>query len=322
MGTGLTILVSSVCSFLLTYFILPKYIYWMKLKQYGQVTREEGPLWHEVKSGTPTMGGVVFLASIVVSSIIGALLSHLWTMMLFISVFAFVFYGMIGFLDDGIKIFKKQNEGLTSKQKFFLQLLGAVLFVSFFMLSGQETWLYLPIIGEVQNKFLYIAFALFWLTGFSNAVNLTDGLDGLATSTSILAYGTYAYIAFLYGYHDILLFCLCVVASLFAFLMYNKKPAKIFMGDVGSLALGAGLAVVSLLVYEEWSLLLIGIIFVMETASVMLQVASFKLTGKRIFKMSPIHHHFELSGWSENKIVIAFSCVGLIGAFISIIMFI
>ena len=174
--------------------------------------------------------------------------------------------------------------------------------------------------GEVHSLVLFAIFTIIWITGFSNAVNLTDGLDGLATSTSIIAYGTYAFLALQSQQAEIALFCFSVVGGLIGFLLFNWKPAKIFMGDVGSLALGAGLAIISLMLHHEWSLLGIGIVFVLETASVIIQVTSFKLTGKRVFKMSPIHHHFEMCGWKEVKIVLVFSLVGLIGTVITLVL--
>lgn len=180
--------------------------------------------------------------------------------------------------------------------------------------------LYIPFAGIVNSAILFIIFIIFWLVGFSNAVNLSDGLDGLATGLSIVAYGTYAYIAFKQKNLSILIFCMSVIGGLIAFLIYNHKPAKIFMGDAGSLALGGGLAVVSIFLNRPWSLLLVGIVFVCETASVILQVISFQTTGKRIFKMTPIHHHFEMLGWSEWKVDIVFWIVGLIGSIIYLVI--
>ena len=175
--------------------------------------------------------------------------------------------------------------------------------------------------AQITNPIILIIFASVWINGFSNAVNLTDGLDGLATGLNIIAYGAYFAIAINQGAQAIALACFVVVGALLGFLIYNKKPAKIFMGDVGSLALGAGLAVISILLNNPWSLLIIGFVFVVETASVILQVWSFKTRGKRIFKMSPIHHHFEMSGWSESKVVYVFWLVGMIAAFIYISIF-
>lgn len=309
-------------SFALTVSIMPIFIGYFKMRRYGQTTREEGPLWHEVKSGTPTMGGLVFVVSAALITIGIAAWKEVLNYTTLTLLFTLLFFALIGFLDDFIIIFKKQNEGLKSKQKFIAQLVGSAIFVLLFLLSGVEPFITLPIIGAVDNWVVFALFAIIWITGFSNAVNLTDGLDGLVAGTASIAYGAYAYIAYIQGQTEVLLFCLTIIGGLIGFFIYNKKPAKIFMGDVGSLALGASLAVVALMLRLEWSLLIIGLVFVIETASVILQVASFKLRGKRIFKMSPIHHHFEMSGWSEWRVVITFWLVGLVAAIIGLMLFV
>lgn len=313
-------LIPFILSFILTISILPFFIKFFRIRQFGQTTREEGPLWHEAKSGTPTMGGAVFILTAVIALVVAAFtqgLLNLTTMML---LFILFFFAVIGFLDDFIIIYKKQNEGLTSKQKFVAQLVGSAIFVLLYFLADAEPWITLPFIGPVANWLLFAIFTIIWITGFSNAVNLTDGLDGLVAGTASIAYGAYAIIAYKQDQPEILLFCLVIIGALVGFFLFNKKPAQIFMGDVGSLALGAGLAVVSLALRQEWSLLIIGLIFVIETASVILQVTSFKLRGKRIFKMSPIHHHFEMSGWSEWRVVITFWLVGLVAAVIGLLL--
>ena len=221
-------------------------------------------------------------------------------------------------MDDFIKIFRKRNLGLTSKQKLIGQLVGGLLFFVVYQLNDLSTDLMIPFIGSVHFGWFYGIFVLFWLVGFSNAVNLTDGLDGLVAGTAGIAYIAYAFIAWQQQQTDVLIFCLTIIGGLVGFFFFNKKPAKIFMGDVGSLALGGGLAAVSILLKQEWSLLLIGLIFVIETASVMIQVTSFKLTGKRVFKMSPIHHHFEMSGWSEWRVVLTFWFISLATAALSL----
>lgn len=302
-----------VISFAITIILMPFFIKYFIRKKIGQTTREEGPLWHEVKTGTPTMGGSVFVASIIITCLIlggvaGLLDGYLWMLIL-----AFLLFGGIGFIDDFISIFKKQNEGLTAKQKFLAQVIFSILLVCVGRFLQAD--LTFNLFGHQVNSIIWIIlFAFFWITGFSNAVNLTDGLDGLSTGLSIISYLTYAFIANRSGKDSLVFACLVVVGALGAFLIFNKKPAKIFMGDVGSLALGAGLAVLSLALNRPWSLLWIGIIFVIETASVILQVLSFKTTGKRIFKMSPIHHHFEMIGWSEGQVVLRFWLCGLVAA--------
>ncbi|MGY3778851.1 phospho-N-acetylmuramoyl-pentapeptide-transferase [Isobaculum melis] len=314
-------IVPIVGSFSLTIMFMPLFIGYFQLKKLGQQTREEGPSWHEKKSGTPTMGGTVFL----IAAVITTLAVNLWytgivSMSAILLVFILALYGLLGFLDDFIKIFKKRNMGLTSKQKFVGQLIGGFVFFLVYQNEGFSTALDFPLIGSIDIGWFYGLFVIFWLVGFSNAVNLTDGLDGLVAGTATIAFSAYAYIAYLQNQTDILIFCLTIVGGLVGFFFFNKKPAKIFMGDVGSLALGGALAAVSILLHQEWSILLIGIIFVIETASVMIQVASFKLTGKRVFKMSPIHHHFEMSGWSEWRVVLTFWLIGLIGAALTILL--
>lgn len=304
-------------SFAITVSIMPFFIGYFNYKKIGQTTREEGPSWHEVKTGTPTMGGTVFVFAIIVTAIISAWLMGLLNSNIWMLVLTFLLFGGIGFVDDFISIFKKQNEGLTAKQKFLLQLL----FSGIIMLIGvwSNVRLTIPLLFiEINVPLVLIVFSFLWITGFSNAVNLTDGLDGLATGLNIIAYGAYFAMAIKENNQSVALFCFIVIGALLGFLIYNKKPAKIFMGDVGSLALGAGLAVVSILLNNPWSLLIIGIVFVIETASVILQVWSFKTRGKRIFKMSPIHHHFEMSGWSETKVVTIFWLIGLVIAILFI----
>lgn len=309
-----------VSSFALTIMVMPMFIGYFRMKQIGQVTRDEGPKWHEVKTGTPTMGGVVFIIATLITAVWVGIWQGALTLSLGLLLFILALYGVLGFLDDFIKVFKKRNLGLTSKQKLIGQIIGGIIFFIVFKYEGLATKIAFPFIGSIDIGWLYGIFVIFWLVGFSNAVNLTDGLDGLVAGTASIAYGAYAVLAFKQGQTDILIFCLAVIGGLVGFFFFNKKPAKIFMGDVGSLALGGGLAAVSILLHQEWSLLLIGLIFVIETASVMIQVTSFKLTGKRVFKMSPIHHHFEMSGWSEWRVVLTFWAVGLVAAALALVI--
>lgn len=309
-----------VSSFALTIMVMPMFIGYFRMKQIGQVTRDEGPKWHEVKTGTPTMGGVVFIIATLITAVWVGIWQGALTLSLGLLLFILALYGVLGFLDDFIKVFKKRNLGLTSKQKLIGQIIGGIIFFIVFKYEGLATKIAFPFIGSIYIGWLYGIFVIFWLVGFSNAVNLTDGLDGLVAGTASIAYGTYAVIAWHQQQTDILIFCVTIVGGLVGFFFFNKKPAKIFMGDVGSLALGGGLAAVSILLHQEWSLLLIGLIFVIETASVMIQVTSFKLTGKRVFKMSPIHHHFEMSGWSEWRVVLTFWSVGLLAAIVALLV--
>ncbi|MDT2768604.1 phospho-N-acetylmuramoyl-pentapeptide-transferase [Globicatella sulfidifaciens] len=307
-------------SFAITVSIMPFFIGYFNYKKIGQTTREEGPTWHEVKTGTPTMGGTVFVFAILVTLLVSAWLMKLLEGSVWMILLTFLLFGGIGFVDDFISIFKKQNEGLTAKQKFILQIIFSIVIMLIGVLHQYKISIPLGF-AQITNPIILIVFASVWINGFSNAVNLTDGLDGLATGLNIIAYGAYFAIAINQGAQAIALACFVVVGALLGFLIYNKKPAKIFMGDVGSLALGAGLAVISILLNNPWSLLIIGFVFVVETASVILQVWSFKTRGKRIFKMSPIHHHFEMSGWSEPKVVYVFWLVGMIVAMIYISIF-
>lgn len=311
-------LISAVSSFAITIILMPFIIGYFRTKQLGQTTREEGPTWHEVKTGTPTMGGVVFLISASATIIWTAIWQNAFTVSLGLLVFILMLYGLLGFLDDYIKLIKKRNLGLTSAQKFIGQVVGGALFYIVYRMQGLPSELNLLGLADVSLGWFYGLVIIFWLVGFSNAVNLTDGLDGLATGTSIIAYSAYAIIAFHQEQIDVLIFCLAVIGGLIGFLGFNKKPARIFMGDVGSLALGGGLAAVSVLLHQEWTLLLIGLIFIVETLSVILQVGSVKLRNKRVFKMAPIHHHFEMSGWSEWRIVITFWTIGLLMALIAL----
>ncbi|WP_204253949.1 phospho-N-acetylmuramoyl-pentapeptide-transferase [Mammaliicoccus sciuri] len=304
-----------VIAFLLTLILVPVLIPTLKKLKFGQSIREEGPKSHMKKTGTPTMGGLTFLLATIVVTII-ALFYVEQVGPLILLLFVTLGFGLIGFIDDYIIVVKKNNQGLTSKQKFLAQIAIAVVFyiVSVILPNYQfETAINIPFTDwSLPLSVFYIIFIVFWQVGFSNAVNLTDGLDGLSTGLSIIAFGFYATLSFILDKPEIGLFCLVMLASLFGFLIYNKYPAKVFMGDTGSLALGGIFATISIMLNQEITLLLIGLVFVIETLSVMLQVTSFKLTGKRIFKMSPLHHHFELVGWSEWKIVLVFWATGIV----------
>ena len=313
-------IIALVSSLALTGIILPWMIIFMRTHHEGQEIRDEGPKWHEKKSGTPTMGGVVFVLAAAVSTIWVSIWQHQTSKLIWILLISLLGYGIIGFLDDGIKLFYKRNLGLHAWQKFSLQILVAIVIVIIAATDNFQFKLFIPFLGIVNSAILFTIFVIFWLVGFSNAVNLSDGLDGLATGLSIIAYATYSYIALKQKNFGILIFCMSVIGGLISFFVFNHKPAKIFMGDAGSLALGGGLAAVSIFLNRPWSLLLIGIVFVCETASVILQVISFQTTGKRIFKMTPIHHHFEMLGYSEWKVDIIFWIVGLIGSFLYLII--
>ncbi|ANU15485.1 phospho-N-acetylmuramoyl-pentapeptide-transferase [Planococcus halocryophilus] len=306
---------------LLTVILMPVFIPLLKRMKFGQSIREEGPESHMKKTGTPTMGGLVFLIAIIITVLVVTFIAGLLTAKVWILLLVLFGYGLIGFLDDFIKVVLKRNLGLTSLQKLIAQIIIAV--ISFFVLSGSdfETGVNIPFTNiSIELSWLYVFFIIFWLVGFSNAVNLTDGLDGLVAGTASIAFAAFGVLAIYQGEMAIAIFTFSVTGGLLGFLIFNKYPAKVFMGDTGSLALGGALAMVSILLKQELLLLLIGLVFVVETASVILQVGSFKLRQKRIFKMSPIHHHFELSGWSEWKVVIVFWSVGLISAAIAVFL--
>ncbi len=294
--------------------------------KFGQSIREEGPKGHLKKAGTPTMGGTIFLLAIVLTAIP---LSNFMTKGiinadLFFLTFATIGYGILGFLDDYIKVVLKRNLGLTARQKLFGQLfIGLVLFWVLLEVRVTPTsYIYsvsLPGTDVVWHlNWLYLPLLLLLMIGFSNATNLTDGLDGLAAGTAAIAYGAYAVIGLYQSNYTVTVFAAAVAGALLGFLVFNAHPAKVFMGDTGSLALGGGLAALAVITKTELLLLIIGGVFVIETLSVMLQVASFKLRGKRIFRMSPLHHHFELVGWSEWRVVATFWGIGFICAAIGV----
>lgn len=290
--------------------------------KFGQSIREEGPQAHQKKAGTPTMGGTIFLLAIVLTAIP---LSNFMTKGivnadLFFLTFATIGYGILGFLDDYIKVVLKRNLGLTARQKLLGQLfIGLVLFWVLLEVRVTPTsYIYsvsLPGTDIVWHlNWLYLPLLLLLMIGFSNATNLTDGLDGLAAGTAAIAYGAYAIIGLYQSNYTVTVFAAAVAGALLGFLVFNAHPAKVFMGDTGSLALGGGLAALAVITKTELLLLIIGGVFVIETLSVMLQVASFKTRGKRIFRMSPLHHHFELTGWSEWRVVITFWVLGFLCA--------
>ena len=282
-----------------------------KLK-FGQSIREEGPKSHQAKSGTPTMGGVMIILGITVATLVAAPLTPEVLLALFIMLGHFV----LGFLDDYIKVVKKRNLGLKARQKLLGQIIIAIvtMIVGTRML-GIDTTVWVPVLNmDVNIGWGYYLLVLFVLVGGSNAVNLTDGLDGLASGTVAIACSCYAVVCLLLqpAHVGLAIFSVAVVGACLGFLRFNAHPAKVFMGDTGSLALGGAFAALGILTHTEVMLAVIGLIFVCEALSVIIQVISFQTTGKRVFRMSPIHHHFELGGWSEWKVVTVFWAVGLL----------
>ncbi len=293
----------------------------LKRMKFGQSIREEGPEAHQKKAGTPTMGGLIFIASIIISTLLLSFVYDVMSADTVILLVILVGFGAIGFLDDFIIVVLKRNMGLNSLQKLIAQIVVAIAAFFLLKLGSFDTVVSLPFINfEFELGIFYIAFLVFWLVGFSNAVNITDGLDGLVAGTSSIAFAAFGVLALNSNQADVALFAFVVAGAMLGFLLFNVKPAKVFMGDTGSLALGGALAMISVLIKQEVLLVFIGIVFVVETLSVIIQVISFKLTGKRVFKMSPIHHHFELTGWSEWKIVIVFWGIALLAAVIPVLM--
>lgn len=269
---------------------------------------------HRKKAGTPTMGGLIFIIPTVVTTL-GLLITKKvsYSSNLGIVLLVFIGYAFIGFLDDFLSIRKKNNEGLTTYQKLFMQVLIAVAFFYIYMKSGGQTSWVVGTLGiDVEMGWLYGLFILFVLVGASNAVNLTDGLDGLAGGLSAIAFIAFSLISLMVGFEDIGLFCLILVGSLIGFLIYNTHPAKIFMGDTGSLALGGVMATIAILTHRELTLLVVAGIFVIETLSVILQVFWVQVLHRKLFLMTPLHHHFEKLGWTETDIVKLFWVGGLI----------
>jgi phospho-N-acetylmuramoyl-pentapeptide-transferase len=291
------------------------YIAFMKKKMYSQYLREEIAQMHAEKSNTPTTGGVFIVFSIFLGSLLALFMAQETTTRALIVLITLGFYAFTGFQDDFKKIKGKKNEGLSAKGKLALQIAVSMLPAFFLISSGQTEISFLGLSFDLG--WFYPLFAVFVIVGSSNALNLTDGLDGLASSCSIFAFGACSILCFVNGYTDLAIISIAAAAACAGFYFFNKKPAKIFMGDTGSLALGGLLATIAIMGKFELWLIPIAIIFISETLSVMLQVASFKLTGKRIFKMSPIHHHFELLGWSEKKIVAVFASISALGALLA-----
>ena len=295
------------------------YIDFMKKKAYSQYLREEVAQMHAYKEKTPTTGGVFIISSIIIASIIALFMAQKVTTGAVIVLMTLIFYTFTGFEDDIKKIKAHQNLGLSARAKLMLQIAVAMLPAFYIIFANQTQISFLNFSFDLG--WFYPVFVVFMMVGASNALNLTDGLDGLASSSSVFAFLACAIICYLNNNIDLAIIAFAACASCIGFLYFNKKPAKIFMGDTGSLALGGLLATIAIMGKFELWLIPIALVFICETLSVMIQVTSFKLTGKRVFKMSPIHHHFELCGWSENKIVFVFSLVTFISATLATLVY-
>lgn len=276
---------------------------------------------HRSKEGTPTMGGLIFIISTIAVMVFLLVTGRVsFNNDLKIVLFVFVSYGIIGFLDDYLSIKKGKNEGLSVLGKFFLQLIVALVFFYLYMKNGGKTSLIVTTLGiHIEMKWLYGIFILFILVGSSNAVNLTDGLDGLAAGLSAIAFIAFSLISLMVGYTDMGIFTLVLTGALLGFLVYNGYPARVFMGDTGSLALGAVMGTIAIITHREITLLIVALVFVIETLSVIIQVFWYKTFKKRLFLMTPIHHHFQKLGWSEVLIVRTFWVFGFILAMAGIV---
>lgn len=300
----LQIVIPAVIAFLITVAGTPLIIPVLKKIKAGQSIREDGPQSHMVKSGTPTMGGIAIIGAVLIT----CLTSGETTRDMLVILAAFVAFGILGFLDDFVKVTLKRNLGLTAKQKLILQIVIAVALAWYQShYSVYKTYITIPFINEnVDFGIWYIPFIAFVVVAMVNAVNLTDGLDGLASGVTMIVAFFFGIVGSLYGSPTAALFCSAIAGACFGFLIFNKHPAKVFMGDTGSLALGGGIAAAAIMMNSVLILPFVGGVYVAEALSVVLQVVSFQTRGKRIFKMAPLHHHFELSGWKETKVVAVF----------------
>ncbi|MBM6696706.1 phospho-N-acetylmuramoyl-pentapeptide-transferase [Bifidobacterium pullorum subsp. saeculare] len=325
---------------------------------YGQYIRQDGPQSHQVKRGTPTLGGVVINLAIVCGWLASAIYRHIvsgeaFSLSAMLVLFAMLSMGVLGFIDDFAKVRKKQNEGLSVAGKFIGQFIFATLYAVLALIiptrSGfpsaqagmsfiEEPFFSFEFAGRIVATVLFVVWVNFLMTAWTNAVNLTDGLDGLATGSSMIAFAGYGVIAFWESYHlkgaghegfayavsdplDLTIIALCAAVACFGFLWYNSNPATIFMGDTGSLALGGLFAAMSIATHTEFLAIIVGGLYVIEAMSDVIQVGYFKLTHKRVFKMAPIHHHFELLGWTEGKVVVRFWMVELIFVLVGLVVF-
>ena len=304
---------------------------WLRRLKFGQTIREEGPQWHQKKQGTPTMGGLMFIAAFVV--VLAVALFTLWrldvgrifalpyrTVRLLAGAGLALGCGAIGFVDDYIKVVKKRNLGLTSMQKLLLQLLLSAAYAILLYSYGGGSF-YVPFVGLVDWGIWFIPFCVFVVVAMTNATNLTDGVDGLCGGTAFVAAAAMILMAAMVTDYGTVLYATVLAGSLGGFLVWNIHPAKVFMGDTGSLFIGGALTALAFGIEQPFLLVPVGILYIAENLSVILQVGYFKLThGKRLFKMSPLHHHFEMCGWSEDKIVLSFTGVTLVGCVAAVLL--
>lgn len=296
---------------IITLLLMPVLIKQLKVRQFGQTVREDGPESHQKKNGTPTMGGVVIILSILLSSVFFLEMSDEITMVLLL----FALGGLIGFIDDHLIVNSKENSGISGKQKLVGQILVSVIFVVMIGLSGISTELHIPFTdNSIDLGIFYYLFAIVLIIGTMNATNLTDGLDGLLGGTAFITFSSILIISHLLAETEILSLSVIASGALLGFLVFNINPAKIFMGDVGSLSIGGLIAGLFIILKLELLLLIIGAVFVIETLSVIIQVVYFKTTQKRVFRMTPLHHHFEEKGMSEVNVVRRFWVAGVVAS--------
>jgi phospho-N-acetylmuramoyl-pentapeptide-transferase len=299
---------SAVVSFIIVLLLGPIFIPLLKRFKFGQSIREDGPQSHLKKTGTPTMGGIMFILSMMVTTLVVA---PKISGTLIVVLITTVGFGFIGFLDDTLKIKRKHNLGLKAWQKLIGQIILAFILVYYAYCSKDiGSSIHIPFTSTMLDFGIwYIPFMIFAVVAITNGVNLTDGLDGLASGVTVIISVFFAVVAYSLGSGDLSIFCGALVGSLLGFLKYNSYPAEVFMGDTGSLALGGAISAIAILLKMPLIILIVGIIYVAEVLSVVIQVGSFQLTGKRVFKMAPLHHHFEHTGWHETKIVSWFSII-------------
>lgn len=306
----------AVISFLLTVIISKIVIPILRGHKIGQEIRPEGPAWHRSKAGTPTMGGICFIMAMLIALAVMTVMYAVFDKQgelvpLALTLALALANGLVGFVDDYCKLIKKQNEGLKAYQKFILQILVAGIYVFALNILGHiDTSLSIPFTDiSIELGWVYYIFAIFLIVGMANSVNLTDGIDGLASSVTLVVSGFFAVVAFNMLNAPLTLISAALIGGLVGFLIFNAHPAKVFMGDTGSLFLGGAVTGAAFIINQPLIIVIVGGIYVFETLSVMIQVTSFKLRNKRVFKMTPVHHHFEKCGWSEWKIVGVFSAV-------------
>ena len=322
MTLGIVMLITAVVAFLVTSLLGGFLVPYLKKLKYGQTIKEIGPTWHQQKQGTPTMGGIMFVVGLLAAVTVGLLTLFILedfnvVKVQFIRVFAgcamALAYGMMGFVDDYIKVVKKRNLGLRAREKLLIQFLISIGYLYVLEVSGGvSTLVDITFLGQFDLGWFYYPLMMFIIIGTTNAVNLTDGVDGLAGSVTFIVSVGFLAIAAKLQFSYVSILAVALAASCLGFLVWNLHPAKVFMGDTGSMFLGGIVTALAFCIDMPVLLVIIGFIYFAEALSVILQVISFKTTGKRIFKMSPIHHHFEMCGWSEMKIVIVFSLVSAV----------